>query len=51
MAIGTATWIIKEGVSDDIFNNIIDNTDLKEIWEKLRADCSQVGQGLVYFIL
>lgn len=27
--------IIKEGVSDDIFNNIIDIIDRKEMWEKL----------------
>ncbi len=51
MAVGTATRIIKEGVSDDIFNNIIDVTDPKEMWEKLRAACSQVGQGVVYSIL
>lgn len=51
MAVGTATRIIKEGVSDDIFNNIIDITDPKEMWDKLRAACSQVGQGVVYSIL
>lgn len=39
MAIGTATRIIKEGVSDNIFNNIIDIMDPKEMWEKLRATC------------
>lgn len=51
MAIGTATRIIKEGVSDDIFNNIIDVTDPQEMWQKLRTACSQVGQGVVYSIL
>lgn len=51
MAVGTATRIIKEGVSDDIFNNIIDITDTREMWEKLRTACSQVGQGVVYSIL
>lgn len=51
MAIGTATRIIKEGVSDDIFNNIIGMTDPEEMWEKLRTACSQVGQGVVYSIL
>ena len=51
MAAGTATRIIKEGISDNIFNNIIDITDLKEMWEKLRAACSQVGQRVVYSIL
>lgn len=51
MAMGTANRIIKEGVSNDIFNNIIDITDPKEMWEKLRSVCSQVGQGVVYLIL
>ena len=51
MAVETATRIIKEGMSDDIFNNIIDITDPKEMWEKLRSACSQVGQGVVYSIL
>lgn len=51
MAIGIATRIIKEGVSDDIFNNIIDLTNPQEMWEKLRTVCSQVGQGVVYSIL
>lgn len=51
MAVGTATRIIKEGVSDDIFNNIIGIMDLRERWEKLRTVCSQVGQGVVYSIL
>lgn len=50
MAIGTATRIIKEGVSNDIFNNIIDVTDPQEMWQKLRTAYSQVGQGLVYSI-
>lgn len=51
MAVGTATRIIKEGVSNDIFNNIIDVTDPNEIWQKLRTACFQVGQGVVYSIL
>lgn len=51
MAVGTATRLIREGVSDDIFNNIIDITDPREMWEKLRTACSQVGQGVVYSIL
>lgn len=51
IAKGTASRIIKESVSDDIFNNIIDLTDPKEMWEKLRAACAQVGQGVVYSIL
>lgn len=51
MAIGITTQIIKEGVSNDIFNNIIDIIDPQEMWEKLRTACSQVGQGFVYSIL
>lgn len=51
MAIGIATRIIKEVVSNDIFNNIINITNPQEMWEKLCTACSQVGQGVVYFIL
>lgn len=51
MAVGTATRIIKKGVSNDIFNNIIDITDPREMWEKLCTTCLQVGQGVVYSIL
>lgn len=51
MAIGIAIRIIKEGISDDIFNNIIDLTDPKEIWEKWCAACTQVSQDVVYSIL
>lgn len=51
MAIGIATEIIQGGVSDDLFNNIIDENDLQRIWEKLRAVCSQIGTGVVYSIL
>lgn len=43
MAIGMATRIIKKGVNDDIFNNIINIIDPKEMWEKLRAAYLQVG--------
>lgn len=50
-AIGMATQIIKKGVSNDIFNNIIDITDSKEMWKKLCNACSQVGQGIIYSIL
>lgn len=35
MAMRKVTQIIKKGISDNIFNNIIDVTDPKEIWEKL----------------
>ena len=51
MAIGKATEIIQERVSDDLFNKIIDEDDSKVMWEKLRAVCSQVGPGVVYSIL
>lgn len=51
MEIGIATRIINEGVSDDIFNNIIDVTKLQEMWHKLRTACSQVDQRVVYLIL
>ncbi len=51
MAIGIATEIIQGGVSDDLFNNIMDKDDLKVLWEKLRAVCSQIGPGVVYSIL
>lgn len=50
MAIGTATWIINKGISNNIFNNIIDITNSKEMWEKLCATCFQIGHGVVYSI-
>lgn len=40
MAIGIATKIIQGGVSDNLFNNIIDENDPKVMWEKLKAVCS-----------
>lgn len=51
IAIGTVTQIIKEGISNNIFNNIIDITDPKEMWEKLCVACSQVGERVIYSIL
>ncbi len=51
MAIGTATQIIKKDVSNNIFNNIIDITDPKGIWEKLQAIYSQIRQDIIDFIL
>lgn len=51
MAIGIATEIIQGGVSDDIFNNIIDKDDPQRMWKKLRAVCSQIEIGIVYSIL
>ena len=35
MVVDIATRIIKEGVSNNIFNNIINITDFQKIWEKL----------------
>ena len=40
MAIDIVTQIIRKDVINDIFNNIIDITDPKEIWKKLRLACS-----------
>lgn len=51
MTIGMIIQIIKEGVSDDIFNNIIDIMDPKEIWKKLWVACLQVSQDVIYSIL
>ena len=51
MAIGTVTRIIKESVSDDIFNNIIEITDPRKMWEKLQIVCLQISQDIVYSIL
>ena len=51
MAIGTAMRIIQGGVSDDLFNSIIDLDDSQLMWEKLRSVCSQTGPGVVYSIL
>ena len=43
MAIGIAQKIIREGVSDQIAFNIIDFKDHKEMWEKLKSVCIEVG--------
>ena len=50
IAIRTATQTIKKRVNNDIFNNIIDITDPKKMWEKLYAAYSQFGQEVVYSI-
>ena len=47
----TAGRIIREGLSDDFFNNIIDIDNFKEMWAKLKFVCSQVDQRVVYSIL
>lgn len=51
IAVGTAGRIIREGVSDDLFNNIIDIDDPQAMWAKLQSVCSHVGQGEIYSIL
>lgn len=51
MAIGITQQIIREDVSDQIAFNIMDLKGLKEIWNKLKNICTEVGQGLVYLIL
>ncbi len=51
MAIGIAQRIITEGISDQIAVNIMDLEDPKEMWDRLKTICSEVGQGVVYSIL
>ncbi len=51
MAVGTAQQIIREGVNDQIVFNIMDLKDPKEMWDKLKSVCTEVGQGVVYSIL
>ncbi len=51
MAVGIAQRIIREGVSDQITFNIMDIKDPKQMWDKLKSICSEVGQGVVYSIL
>lgn len=46
-----ATKIIKQGVSTDLYINIIGERNPQRSWEMLRQVCSQVGQGVVYSIL
>ena len=51
MAIGIAQRTITEGISDQIAVNIIDLEDPKEMWDRLKTLCSEVGLGVVYSIL
>ena len=46
-----ATKIIKQGVSTDLYINIIGERNPQRSWETLRQVCSQVWQGVVYSIL
>lgn len=51
MAVGIVQRIIREGVSDQIAFNIMDLKDPKEMWDKLKSICTEIGQGVVYSIL
>ena len=46
-----ASKIIKQGVSADLYINIIGEKNFQRSWETFRRVCSQVGQGVVYSIL
>ena len=46
-----ASKILKQGVSADLYINIIEEKNAQRSRETLRRICSQVGQGVVYFIL
>ena len=46
-----ALKIIKQGVNDDLYINIIGEKNPQMSWETLRRVCSQVGQRVVYSIL
>ena len=43
-----AARIIKGGLNDDLFKNVEDTNNPKEIWDKLKKACSQVGQEVIY---
>ena len=45
------TKIIKQGVSMDLYINIIEERNPQRSWETLCQVCFQVGQRVVYFIL
>ena len=51
MAVGIVQKIIREGVSNQIAFNSMDLKDPKEMWDKLKSICIEVGQGVVYSIL
>lgn len=51
MAIGIAQRIITEGISNQIAINIMDLEDPKDIWERIRNICTEVGQGVVCSIV
>ena len=51
ITVGTASCIIRKGVSDDFFNNIINIDNPQAMWAKLQSVYSYVGQGVIYSIL
>lgn len=51
MAVRIARRIITEGVSDQIAFEIMDLEDPKEMWDKLKIICSEIGLGYFYLIL
>ncbi len=51
MAIGIAQQIIRKGVSNQIAFNIMDIKDPKQMWNKLKSVCPEVGQEVVYLIV
>ncbi len=51
IAVRIAQQIITKSVSGQIAFNIIDLEDPKEMWDKLKSICTEIGQGVVYLIL
>ena len=43
-----AAKIIKGGLNDNLFKNVEGTDNSTDIWNKLKAVCTQVGQGVVY---
>ncbi|SLM34672.1 Zinc finger, CCHC-type [Lasallia pustulata] len=43
-----AAKIIKGGLNDNLFKNVEGTDNPTDIWNKLKAVCTQVGQGVVY---
>ena len=51
MAVDIAKKIIRKSINDQIAFNIMNLKNPKEMWEKLKSVCTEVGQGVVYLIL
>ena len=43
-----AAFILTSTISDDLFKNVKDTNNPKEIWDILKSVCTQVGQGVMY---